>query len=75
MNGADIAASMIRAGALPQAAFHAAARQTGEAFAAVARECARRSAARRKARASTDVPLWRSIGNGMTRDRAIANRE
>jgi hypothetical protein len=73
MNGADIAAGMIREGAMPQAAFHAAAKRTGEKFRDVARECARRSAARRTARASAYVSLWRGIGNGMTRDRAIAN--
>jgi hypothetical protein len=69
MNGADIAAGMIREGAMPQAAFHAAAKRTGEKFRDVARECARRSAARRTARAGADVPLWRSITHG-----AIGNR-
>jgi hypothetical protein len=47
--GAEIAAAMIREGAMPQAAFHAAARRTGEAFLDIARECSARSAARRRA--------------------------
>jgi hypothetical protein len=75
VTGADIAASMMRAGAIPNAAFAAAARQTGEKFHEIAAECARRSAARRTAKktaAVCDVPIWRQIGNGMTRSRRMA---
>lgn len=57
MNGADIAASMIREGVTPNAAFAAAARQTGESFRTIAKECAKRSAARRQAATRREVPL------------------
>ena len=48
MNGADIAASMIREGQCPQAAVAAAARRTGERYKAIAAELGRRNARNRR---------------------------
>ncbi len=66
MNGAEMAASMIRAGAKANAAFFAASRHTGESFRDIAKECARRSAARRHSTSGpATVPLWRQMGKRM----------
>lgn len=77
MNGADIAASMIREGTIPNAAFAAASRRTGESFRDIAKECARRSAARRHSTSGpATVPLWRQMGKRMVGNRVtIASQE